>query len=85
MTPGFAVFVGAVALLFNIISLWIVMRLRDDQQALARRVWERLYYLEMGRHSFMEPHLWEDQEMEENLVGPNYRQDGNVIYLEQEE
>jgi hypothetical protein len=86
MTIELVLFISVAGILFNIISLWAITRIRDDQLKVMQRAWNRLNYLEVGMsYHGMIPMPWETEDIEE-LVDEikTFKQEGNVVYLQQE-
>ena len=74
-------------IIFNIISLWAIMRVKNDQIETYRRAQARLNYLEVGMsfHGLI-PMPWEVEEIEEIVDEiKSFKQEGNVVYLQKEE
>ena len=87
MTIELVLFVAVVGILFNIISLWAITRVKNDQIEVYRRAWARLNYLEVGMsfHGLI-PMPWEVEDIEEIVDGiKSFKQEGNVVYLQKEE
>jgi hypothetical protein len=87
MTIELVLFISLVGIGFNIISLWAITKIRDDQLEVARRVWERLNYLEvaMSFHGLI-PMSWEVEDIEETIEEIKaFKQEGNVVYLYKED
>jgi hypothetical protein len=84
MTIELILFISLTALLFNIISLWAIGRVRDDQLRVIRRVWERLNYLEVGlSYHGLTPMPWEIENMEEIVDEIKaFKKEGNIVYLQ---
>ena len=69
MTIELVLFISIVGILFNIISLWAITRLRNDQLEVIQRVWNRINYLEVGMsYHGMIPMPWEVDDIED-MVG----------------
>jgi len=74
-------------IIFNIISLWAIMRVKNDQIETYRRAQARLNYLEVGMsfHGLI-PMPWEVEEIEEIVDEiKSFKQEENVVYLQKEE
>ena len=56
MTIELVLFISLVGMGFNIISLWAITKIRNDQLDVARRVWERLNYLEAVSYTHLRAH-----------------------------
>ena len=87
MTLEFVFFIAVLAALFNIISLWAITQVRDATAEINRRLWTRINYLEVAMsHHGMIPMPWEVEELEEIVEEiKTFKQEGNVVYLQQEE
>jgi hypothetical protein len=87
MTIELVLFISLVGIGFNIISLWAITKIRNDQLKITRRIWERLNYLEaaISFHGLI-PMPWEVEKIEEIVEEIKaFKQEGNVVYLQREE
>tara|TARA_Y100000310_G_C20580324_1_gene762644 strand:- start:149 stop:415 length:267 start_codon:yes stop_codon:yes gene_type:complete len=87
MTIELIFLIAAMGIIFNIISLWAIMRVKNDQIETYRRAQARLNYLEVGMsfHGLI-PMPWEVEEIEEIVDEiKSFKQEGNVVYLQKEE
>tara|TARA_Y100000310_G_scaffold34340_1_gene32524 strand:+ start:201 stop:470 length:270 start_codon:yes stop_codon:yes gene_type:complete len=86
MTIELVLFISIVGILFNMISLWAITRLRNDQLEVIQRVWNRINYLEVGMsYHGMIPMPWEVDDIEDMVDEiKTFKQEGNVVYLQQE-
>ena len=84
MTIELAIFIALTAILFNVVSFWAITKMKDDQLKIAKRVWDRLDYLEIGMsYHGMIPMPWEAEALEEHVEEIKaFKQEGNVVYLE---
>jgi hypothetical protein len=86
MTIELVLFISLVGILFNMISLWAITRVRNDQLEVIQRVWNRINYLEVGMPNHgMIPMPWEAEyldDLEDEIK--TFKQEGNVVYLQQE-
>ena len=75
-----------IALLFNLISLWAITRMRDDQLQAVKKIWSRLNYVEVGMsYHGMIPMPWEVEEVEDYVRDiKSFKQEGNIVYLPEE-
>ena len=87
MTIELVLFIALSNLLFNIISFWAIVKVRDAQLEIVRRMWDRLNYLEVGMsYHDMIPMPWEIEEVEEIVEEiKSFKQEGNVVYLQKEQ
>jgi len=87
MTIELVLFISLVGILFNIISLWAITKMRDDQLKIISSIWDRLNYLEVGMsYHGMLPMPWEVEDVEEYVEDiKSFKQEGNVVYLQKEE
>lgn len=87
MTIELVLFVACLGVLFNLISLWAIMRLKDDQLRTIKRIWARLDYLEVGMsYSGLIPMPWEIEDLESHVEEiKTFKEEGNVVYLQKEE
>jgi hypothetical protein len=87
MTIELVLFISVVGILFNMISLWAITRVKNVQIEVFRRAWTRLNYLEVGMsyHGLI-PMPWEVEEIDD-IVNEikTFKQEGNVVYLQKEE
>jgi hypothetical protein len=87
MTIELVLFISLLGILFNIISLWAISRVKDAQLEVFHRAWARLNYLEVGMsfHGLI-PMPWEVEEIDD-IVNEikTFKQEGNVVYLQKEE
>ena len=86
MTIELVLVISIVGILFNMISLWAITRVKNDQLEVIQRVWNRINYLEVGMsYHGMIPMPWEVEDVDE-LVDEikTFKQEGNVVYLQQE-
>ena len=85
MTIELVLFISITGILFNIISLWAITRVRNDQLEVIQRVWNRINYLEVGMsYHGMIPMPWEAEyldDLEDEIK--TFKQEGNVVYLQQ--
>jgi|3_EtaG_2_1085321.scaffolds.fasta_scaffold22736_6 Co/Zn/Cd efflux system component len=81
-----ALFISFIALLFNLISLWAITRMRDDQLQVVKKIWSRLNYVEVGMsYHGMIPMPWEVEEVEDYVRDiKSFKQEGNIVYLPEE-
>jgi predicted aldo/keto reductase-like oxidoreductase len=87
MTIELIFLIAAMGIIFNIISLWAIMRVKNDQIETYRRAQARLNYLEVGMsfHGLI-PMPWEVEEIEEIVDEiKSFKQEENVVYLQKEE
>ena len=86
MTIELVLFISIVGIIFNMISLWAITRLRNDQLEVIQRVWNRINYLEVGMsYHGMIPMPWEVDDIEDMVDEiKTFKQEGNVVYLQQE-
>lgn len=87
ITVELVLFISLVGMGFNIISLWAITKIRNNQLEATRRVWERLDYLEVAIsfHGLI-PMPWEVEEIEEIVEEiKSFKQEGNVVYLQKKE
>ena len=87
MTVEFVFFIAVVAALFNTISLWAIIKLRDANAEINHRLWTRINYLEVAMsHHGMIPMPWEVEELEDIVEEiKTFKKEGNVVYLQSEE
>ena len=87
MTIELAVFISTVAVLFNVVGLWAITRVKEDQIKIAKRVWNRMNYIEMSMtYHGMIPLPWEVEDLEvEERENNSFKREGNVVYLKKEE
>ena len=87
MTIELVLFISGVGILLNIISFWAITRVKKDQIELYHRVWARLNYLEVGMsHHGLIPMPWEVEDIEEIVEDiKSFKQEGNVVYLQNKE
>ena len=87
MTIELVLFISVMGIVFNMISLWAITRVKDDQVEVFKRAWARLNYLEVGMsyHGLI-PMPWEVEEIDD-IVNEikTFKQEGNVVYLQKEE
>ena len=75
-------FISTTAMLFNVITLWAMSRMRDDQIDTIKRVYSRLYYLETAASYYnLIPLPWED-DLEKEISD---KKKDNVLYLVHDE
>lgn len=87
MTAELAIFISITALLFNVMSVWVMARLHREQQEIVNRVFHRINYLEVGMsfHDLI-PMPWEMEDFEDHYDKvKSFKQEGNVVYLQNEE
>ena len=86
MTVELAIFVSVTSLIFNTIAIWAIGRMSQRQREVTSRLWSRLNYLEVGMsHHHMIPLPWEMEEFEETFEETKtFKQEGNVVYLQEE-
>tara|TARA_Y100000034_G_scaffold30565_1_gene37359 strand:- start:205 stop:468 length:264 start_codon:yes stop_codon:yes gene_type:complete len=87
MTIELVLVISIVGILFNMISLWAITRVKNDQLEVIQRVWNRINYLEVGMsYHGMIPMPWEVEDVDE-LVDEikTFKQEGNVVYLQGKE
>ena len=85
MTAELAIFISITAMLFNLINIWAFTRLKRDQEEIAKRLFARINYLEIGMsYHEMIPLPWElDAAAEQNRESKRFKRQGNVVYLEE--
>ena len=86
MTIELVLVISIVGILFNMISLWAITRVKNDQLEVIQRVWNRINYLEVGMsYHGMIPMPWEVDDIEDMVDEiKTFKQEGNVVYLQQE-
>ncbi len=85
MTIDLILFLSIVGILFlfNVISLWAITRLKDNQLHALKRTWNRLNYIEVAlSYHGMIPLPWDEVDISENK---SFKKEGNVVYLHNEE
>ena len=87
MTVELAIFIAMVAMLFNVIALWAVNRVRSDQLRIVKRVWNKLNHIEVTlSYNGLLPMPWEIDDLEEHVEEiKSFKQEGNVVYLQKED
>jgi len=87
MTAELAIFIAMVAMLFNIIALWAVNRVRSDQLRIVKRIWNKLNHIEITlSYNELLPMPWEIDDLEEHVEKIKaFKQEGNVVYLQKED
>lgn len=84
ITADVAMYIAIVAVVINVISLWAINRVRSDQLRIIKNFSHRLRYVEyaLSYHQFT-PLPWDQAELEEERK--KFKQEGNVVYLQNEE
>jgi len=87
MTAELAIFIAMVAMLFNVIALWAVNRVRSDQLRIVKRIWNKLNHIEITlSYNELLPMPWEIDDLEEHVEKIKaFKQEGNVVYLQKED
>ena len=87
MTLELVLFVAISGIALNMVCLWAMVRMKNEQIEIYRRSWARLNYLEVGMsYHGMIPMPWEVDEVEEIVEEiKTFKQEGNVVYLQKED
>ncbi len=87
MTVEFVLFIAILGFFFNMVTLWSIAQLQKNQEKINSHVWKRLNYLEVGlSYHGLIPMPWEAEDMEDIVEEiKSFKEEGNVVYLQQED
>ena len=80
--------VSSIAFLLNVLTLWAIGRTSQNAREMNQRLWSRIHYLEMAlNYHNLVPMSWEwpSQEFQEEEERRAFKQEGNVVYLQEED
>ena len=83
MTAELSMFIAISAFVLNLVTMWALLKLRDEQRGIVNRIFGRLNYLEIGMsHHQLIPLPWEVEDVEDLPSQTNsFKHQGNVVYL----
>lgn len=83
MTFELICFIVSAGALLNILSLWTLLRFRDNNAEISKRIWARLNYLEVAlSYHGLTPLPWEENDSENLKIERAFKEEGNVVYLQ---
>ena len=87
MTIELAIFIASAAMLFNVITLWAINRMRGDQLYVIKKMWNKMNLLEVTMsYNGLMPVPWEMEDLDEHVEKiKSFKQEGNVVYLQKED
>ena len=87
MTIELVFLISIIAFLLNAATFWAVGKVSYDNREMTKRLWSRIHYLEMalGYHDLV-PMPWEMPDFDEHYNEiKKFKQEGNVVYLQNDE